>query len=251
MSATMAGLLAAIALAVGLGGLWRVAAGRARALEAERDALLGERSELATRLSQANQARKKQAEELASFRKRADKVRKRTRRAEKNASDLPLGTAARLADLEAEIERVERERDRSRAEREQLAQQVARLEARLADAERPAPVAPAPPIPSDSPSDRPSESPADGVPGGDSPGMGGAGDALLRAQLAEALERVGKLEEALEQAKQTEARMRKRSSNQEQLYASLRAELDVKKDRLRAQEEKIQRLEAMKAVASD
>ena len=43
-------------------------------------------------------------------------------------------------------------------------------------------------------------------------------------------------------------RMRKRVTNQEQLYASLRAELDVKKDRLRTQEEQIQRLQALQAA---
>ena len=40
-------------------------------------------------------------------------------------------------------------------------------------------------------------------------------------------------------------------SNQEQLYASVRSELDVKKDRLRAQEEQIQRLQALKVAMSD
>ena len=52
-------------------------------------------------------------------------------------------------------------------------------------------------------------------------------------------------------ARGTEARMRKRMSNQEQLYASLRAELDVKKDRLRTQEEQLQRLQALKVAVID
>ena len=66
--------------------------------------------------------------------------------------------------------------------------------------------------------------------------------------LAEATERISKLESELELAKQSEFRLRKRMANQEQLYASIRAELEVKKDRVRAQEEKIQRLEALSAV---
>jgi hypothetical protein len=45
--------------------------------------------------------------------------------------------------------------------------------------------------------------------------------------------------------------MRKRMSNQEQLYASIRAELDVKKDRLRTQEEQLQRLQALKVSVVD
>ena len=65
-------------------------------------------------------------------------------------------------------------------------------------------------------------------------------------------ERIGKLQGQLELAKQSEVRMRKRMSNQEQLYASIRSELEVKKDRLRAQDERIQRLEALGvALGSD
>ncbi len=45
--------------------------------------------------------------------------------------------------------------------------------------------------------------------------------------------------------------MRKRMSNQEILYASLRAELEVKKDRLRTQEEQLQRLQALKVAVLD
>ena len=46
-------------------------------------------------------------------------------------------------------------------------------------------------------------------------------------------------------------RLRKRVDNQERLYASVRAELEVKKDRLRTQEEQIQRLEALKVAVAD
>ena len=66
--------------------------------------------------------------------------------------------------------------------------------------------------------------------------------------LVEARERIGKLESELSISKESEIRMRKRMANQEQLYASIRAEIEVKKDRLRAQEEKIQRLEALSAA---
>jgi chromosome segregation ATPase len=220
----------AAGVAIVLGRLWQLADARAAVANKAHDRVSSERQDLAARLSKEVQTRKKQAEELATFRKRADKAKKRSARDEKGATDLPLGTAARLADFEEKIERVERERDRSRAEREQLTAQVSTLETRLEIASRasakvatPAPIAPSLTATDDS----------------------------LRTELGEATERVGKMTEELKLAKETELRMRKRMNNQEQLYASVRAELDVKKDRLRTQEEQIQRLQAMKVVVTD
>ena len=220
----------ATGVAIVLGRLWQLADARAAVANKAHDRVSSERQDLAARLSKEVQTRKKQAEELATFRKRADKAKKRSARDEKGATDLPLGTAARLADFEEKIERVERERDRSRAEREQLTAQVSTLETRLEIASRasakvatPAPIAPSLTATDDS----------------------------LRTELGEATERVGKMTEELKLAKETELRMRKRMNTQEQLYASVRAELDVKKDRLRTQEEQIQRLQAMKVVVTD
>ncbi|MGB0620844.1 MAG: hypothetical protein ACPGVZ_15380 [Myxococcota bacterium] len=205
-----------VLVAAVLGELWRRAEARVALAEDHAETLRTEREELTARLSRERQTRTQQGEELTALRKRVDKAKKRSARAEKGAADLPLGTAARVADLESQIERAERERDRGRAEREQLAAQVANLEARLEVARRPA--APIATVPDEGPG------------------------------LAEATERISKLESELELAKQSELRIRKRMVNQEQLYASIRAELEVKKDRLRAQEEKIQRLEALSAA---
>ena len=226
------GLVAGVAIV--LGRLWQLADARAAVANEAHDRVSGERQDLAARLSKEVQTRKKQAEELATFRKRADKAKKRSARDEKGATDLPLGTAARLADFEGKIERVERERDRSRVEREQLTAQVSTLEARLEIASRASArvATPAPVAPSVAPSLT-------------------ATDDSLRSELGEATERVGKMTDELRLAKETELRMRKRMNNQEQLYASVRAELDVKKDRLRTQEEQIQRLQAMKVVVTD
>ena len=223
--ALLALLGVAVIAATALTLLWRRAEARIVAQEEALEGLRSERESLTAGLSRERRARTEQGEELATLRKRVDKAKKRSARAEKGAADLPLGTASRIADLEAQIERVERERDRSRAEREQLAAQVGNLEARLEVARRPAQPA-APPATPDAEREA--------------------------ARLAEAVERVDKLENQLELAKQSEVRMRRRMATQEQLYASIRAELDVKKDRLRAQEEKIQRLEALSAaVRSD
>lgn len=220
----------AAGVAIVLGRLWQLADARAAAANEAHDRVSSERQDLAARLSKEVQTRKKQADELATFRKRADKAKKRSARDEKGGTGLPLGTAARLADFEEKIERVERERDRSRAEREQLTAQVSTLETRLEIASRssakvstPAPVAPSLTATDDS----------------------------LRSELGEATELVAKMTEELKLAKETELRTRKRMKNQEQLYASVRAELDVKKDRLRTQEEQIQRLQAMKVVVTD
>lgn len=218
--------LAAAAFAV----LWRSAEGTRGVLAGELETVTGEREELATRLARETAARKKQAEELATLRKRADKAKRREARAEKGGGDRAVGTAARMADLEAELERVERERERGRTEREHLTAEVARLEAQVEVArKRPAPLETPTPA-----------TPVAVVPESDS-----------TAEIAELREQLAKMGEALELAKQTEARMRKRMSNQEQLYASVRSELEVKKDRLRAQEERIQRLEALQVAIAD
>ena len=222
-------LLAALAAAALVSALWRRSEARLSATQVELESLQEDREELATQLSRERQGRAKQGEELADLRKRLDKSKKRSARAEKGSADLPLGTAARLTDLEAELERAERERDRGRAEREQLASEVATLEARLEVERRPAPALPAPPAP-----------PAPPEP---TPAVATAGPSA--SELVEAQERIGNLQGQLELAKQSEVRMRKRLSNEEQLYASIRSELEVKKDRLRAQDERIQRLEAL------
>ncbi len=216
-------VVGAVGVLLGLVRLWRSAEAHAGALAGEIERLSGERAELVTRLSREGAKQKKQAEELAELRRRADKTRKRQA---KGASEKPLGTAARIRDLEDQIERAERERDRSRTEREALAAQVAQLEARaelasrVVQQEAPAPAAPEAP----------------------------SGVEELEAQVAESRARIAQLVAELSEAHATEARMRKRVANQEQLYASLRAELDVKKDRLRTQEEQIQRLQALQAA---
>ncbi|MBJ22236.1 MAG: hypothetical protein CL933_22735 [Deltaproteobacteria bacterium] len=217
---------------VGLTRMWRKAEARAVLLEVEKEKLIGERQELSARLSRETQARRKRSDELAAQRKRAEKAKKRNA---KGAQDLPLGTASRIGDLEEQIERVERERDRSCAEREELAQQVARLETRVEFSARAVEEA----------SVARREAARAAVPVPD------AGVEGLRAELAEKGERAEKLADELRVAKETEARMRKRVSTQEQLYASVRAELDIKKDRLRTQEEQIQRLRALKVAVAD
>ncbi len=199
---------------------------RARQLEAERDALVAKLAEQEADLHKQKRARARQAEELATLRNRIEKRRKR----ETKASDQPLGTLARIRDHEARVERAEAERDRAIAVGEALRQEIAALEARIVAQARALEDA----------SVQPAEEPVEAD----------AGDpaARFRAELSEYEAMLGKLREELALARQTEARMRKRMSNQEQLYASLRAELEVKKDRLKTQEEQLQRLQALKVA---
>jgi chromosome segregation ATPase len=220
--------LVAIAGMLILARLWRTAEGRVGQLEREAEGLVAEGKELAAGLSKQTQDRKRLAEELTALRNKADKAKRR----QSKTVDQPLGTAARIRDHEAQVERVELERDRAHSERDGLAKQVARLEARLeasalalAEASRPRP----------------------------KPVAGQLENALEQTQveLASSREELTKRNDELGIARQTEARMRKRMSNQEQLYASIRAELDVKKDRLRTQEEQLQRLQALKVAVMD
>lgn len=220
-------LLVAAAAAAWLAYARQMAEKRRRVLAADLEALEVERKDLLRRLEHEGQARKKQGEELAELRRRADKAR---RRAEKTP-DAPIGTAARIRDVEVELERAQAALRRAELERDQHARSATALQAerdalalRVEDASAPA------------------RAVAE---------QGRVELERVRSELAAMREQCAKQSEELGLARQTEARMRKRMDNQEQLYASLRAELEVKKDRLRAQEEQLQRLQALKVAVLD
>ncbi len=210
--------------------LWRGRQGAEKRIEqlaAEMESLEVERKDLLRRFELESQARKRQSEELAELRRRSDKAKRRTEK----SPEVPLGTASRIRDIEVELERAQATLRRVELERESLARRADGLQAecsglarRLEDASAPTQAL-----------------------------VDQHRVALERGQteLAVAREQLQKQGEELALARQTEARMRKRMDNQEQLYASLRAELDVKKDRLRTQEEQIQRLQALKAAVLD
>ena len=223
-------LLAGVVMAAALimTQLWRRAEARAADLEADLAKTRANADRLGAELTKESRARRRLSEELAGLRKRADKTKRRQQKTE----DQPLGTSARIRDHEAEVERIRLELGRSESERDTLAQSVAALERDLAvsasalaqaNAPRPEPVA------------TPAEEALD----------------ESRGELASTLERLSKMQNELELARQTEARMRKKMGTQEVLYASMRAELDVKKDRLRTQEEQLQRLQALKVTVID
>jgi chromosome segregation ATPase len=205
----------------------RVAQGRLSALETEREAVEVERKDLLRRLDRESQARARQSEELAELRRRNDKAKRRAER----SPEAPLGTAARIRDVELELERAQAAARRAEAERDGLARRVEALQAeglaltgQLERASAPTQVL---------------EEQHRAVLGG------------VEGELAAVREQAAKQADELTQARENVMRLRRRIDNQEQLYASLRAELDVKKDRLRNQEELIQRLQALKAAVID
>ena len=206
--------------------LWRRAESGLRAREAEKDGLEASMRELELAVQKERKARSRQADELAELRKRTDKAK---RRQGKGVAQ-PMGTASRIQDLEEAGEKAALERDRLRAERDGLVEELAKLRTRIevqTRAKQSKPVAEA--IASPDP----------------------VATTTLEASLAEAKQRIGELESEAQLARQTEARLRKRMDNQDQLYASLRSELEVKKDRLRTQEEQLQRLQALKVAVLD
>ena len=220
------GAVIAMGVAVGIAWLWRGAETRAALLLGEKARLATQNEELGASLAREEKARKRQAEELAGYRKKADKARKRGSK----TTLQPLGTAARIQDVETALSRAELERDRALGEQQALNDELARLRRLLEKAStKPEPV-PAPP---------------------EVPAAGQTEVATLEAQLEQSRERVAKVEAELREAGQNEARMRKRLATQEQLYASIRAELEAKKDRLRTQAEQLERLQALKVAMLD
>lgn len=231
-------------LGLGLSGLffalWRRAdqqvAAVAEKLEREESA----HAQVRTDWTREKKAKARLAEELSEYRKRKEKNKKR----QAKGHSAPLGTQSRIQDLEERLEQREQERDRFRAERDALESEQVGLtstitqlrEAANASAESAARAAAAPP-----PTPAAEASPAVSAE---------SGSDARAAELAEARERIDKLVSEIEIAKATEGKMRKRMANQEQLYASVRAELEVKKDRLRTQEEQIQRLQALEVAIS-
>lgn len=225
-----------IVVALLLAHLWRQANRHGIELESKLADQMDRAKRLGNDLSKEVQTRKRQSEELATIRNRADKIKRRQSKTE----DQPLGTAARIRDHEAEAERFRLECDRVSSERDALANSIVDLENRLEISARAL--------------DRAAEAiaTAEATPKA-SATKTDSGDLLgvTQNELVASRECVANLENQLEIARLTEARMRKRMSNQELLYASVRSELDVKKDRLRTQEEQLQRLQALKVAVLD
>jgi chromosome segregation ATPase len=192
---------------------------RARASAAEASNAWAENEKLAEDLKSVREQLGKQSgklakhdEDVAALRKRLDKAKRRTHSAPGAGTESASVTSL---ERDAELEEARQARDGARSEADSLAAEVSRLRAKLALKPEPKPVPESTEL------------------------------AELRVDRAQAVADLAKSQEAQEELRRGKARLKKKVDNQELLYVALRTELEVKKDRLRAQQEVIERLQAL------
>jgi len=158
----------------------------------------------------------KHDDEVADLRRRLDKAKRRasTRGSSAGAAG-GAGGAGDSLERESDLEEARQARDSARREAEGLSAEVQRLRAEVASLSSTAP---------------PEEDPRI--------------EELGQAK-AKAIADLAASEEALAELRKGKARLKKKMDTQELLYVSMRSELDIKKDRLRAQQEIIERLQAL------
>ena len=167
-------------------------------------------------LSKSQQTQKHASSEVQQLRKKLEKAKKRS--APSKAA--PATSATRMQELEVALEQARQEREIAREEASGIGAELSRLRAaRRAEAEKPEP-----------------------------------GEEALRqaqAQIADQGSELERLRTALAQGARDLERMRAKAKTQDLLYTSLRSELDAKKDRLRTQQEEVERLRAMRVALLD
>jgi chromosome segregation ATPase len=158
--------------------------------------------------------------EVAELRKRIEKAK---RRAAQGKSHAPNSSASETQALELELEQVRQTRDAARDEAGALSAELSRLRAEL------------------------SRSRAET----EQPLLDNAAIESLRERFSGLEAEVAKGREGLAAARKSEARLKKKLSTQELLYVSIRNELAAKKDRLRTQQEEVERLRALRVAFLD
>lgn len=173
------------------------------------------------RLSKSQDKSRQASEDIQQLRKKLEKVKKRLG----STTSLPSASASRVQQLEEALELSRQERDRLREEVSGLRAELTRLR----------------------------EVARSNVEEAENPQLNSA----LEAQSA-ASARIADLESILQKAQARAAdaersvdRLRGKARTQDLLYVSLRSELDAKKDRLRTQQEEIERLRALKVALVD
>ena len=182
------------------------------------------RAELVASRDQLSHAAAKQrrlVDESQELRRKLEKAKRRGAHGE----PAPGPAGARIPELEAELEQARQARDAARDEAAGLASELKRVRAQVA--ERPAP----PDVP---------------VPLLDN-GAIEALQARLRSGEAE-LEAARRTEQEHARAQQ---RLKAKLRTQDDLYVAIRGDLAAKKDRLRTQQEQIERLQALKVAFID
>lgn len=221
----VAWILAAVAAIAAIGALL-VATSRSRALGAANEELTRLREELEKaqqRVSRRSDAERRRDEELAELRRRLEKTKKRA----SQARDGERQESERIRELAEKLRLAEAD---TRAMRGEVQRLEAALEAQRGEA-RPPPK-PAPPAPAPAPAEPPPPT-----------------DDALQKRAAEA--RALALEEQLVAARVDVERMKRKAAAQERLYVAIRGELDAKKERLRTQQEELERLRALRLVLAD
>ena len=225
----LAWVIAGLAVAAGFGAAI-FAASRAQALASTRAEAERLRAELGTareKTAKKSDGERRRDEELAELRRRLEKTKRRAgqvREEERQESE-------RFRALEEQLRLAQADQKSQRAE-------LHRLESELALARKAAERKP-PPAP---PAKEPAAAPKPETP---------PPDAALQRRVADAEARVLGLEDALVAARTEAERLRRRSAAQEKLYAAMRGELDAKKERLRTQQEELERLRALSVVLAD
>jgi len=165
--------------------------------------------------------------ELSDLRKRLDKAKRRAVRGGQGQGS--AGAASATQAIEAELEQARRVRDAAREEALGLSQELSRVRAEAASHVQP-----------------------------EAPRLDDSGIEALEQKLAALEQKLAALEQEAAAAreesstrKKSEARLKRKLATQEMLYVSLRSELDAKKDRLRTQQEELERLMALKAAVLD
>jgi len=210
-------LIAALAVAVALAALARI---RTSSVEASQRELGVEklRDELRTTREQLKKAVAKQrrsGEELVHARRKLEKTKKRVARIEADPRD---AGPSRSEDPGEALETARQARDAARNEARELAAELERLRAEANGEAPPEPLL-------------------------DNPAI-----EALQKRLNEADGELGRLRNELAVARTDGAKLKEKIQTEKLLYVSIRGELQVKKDRLRAQTEENERLRALKVV---
>ena len=173
------------------------------------------------RLSKTRDKSRQASEDIQQLRKKLEKVKKRLG----STTSPPSASASRVQQLEEALELSRQERDRFREEVSGLRAELTRLR----------------------------EVARSNVEKAENPQLNSALDAQSAASA-----RIVDLESILQKAQARAAdaersvdRLRGKARTQDLLYVSLRSELDAKKDRLRTQQEEIERLRALKVALLD
>jgi chromosome segregation ATPase len=214
----LAGAAVAAAAAFSLLRL-RGAAGRARALAREVDRLEAELRDARGQLEKSAGAQRRQSDHERDTRRKLEKAKRRASQARAEQKE----EMERVRQLESELRL-------RQADLEGLRQELARATASPASPERikerEAEIAKA------------------------KQEISSLGARVEKAEAAAAAATAAK-EEATRKLEKEVSRLRRKTETQEKLYTSIRSELEIKKDRLRAQTEEIERLRAYKVAVID